>query len=326
MSFKIFISGSGIADEAKQFLDEVNCSHLTGDAKDSAEDIAKKCAAFNPHGLIVRQGKINEAVIHSASNLRVICKHGVGVDNIDIGAATRQRIPVFYTPLANYESVAEHTLALMFCLARRITTESANIRQGKFDKKNYGGIELFKKSLGIIGFGRVGQRLAGLVKPLQMNIIVYDPLRNDPPSTPHAMHTDHLEPLLEQADIISLHCPLTPDTEGLINKQTIAKMKNGVLLLNTARGGVVVEKDLAAALADNKIGGAALDVFEEEPLSANNPLLKLNNVVFTPHIAGISDNSYKNMGLEAVKNVLDVLNGRAYNREALLNGEVMNKK
>jgi len=326
MGFKIFITGSGIADDAQQFLRQKKCTYLVGEATDRAEDIAAKCAAFDPHGLIVRQGKINGSVMQSAANLRVICKHGVGIDNIDIGEATRLKIPVFYTPLANYESVAEHTLALIFNLARRITTETDNIRQGRFDKKNYYGCELFKKTLGIIGFGRVGQRLAGLVRPLQMNVIVYDPLRGDLPSGPSFKRIDQLDELLEQSDIISLHCPLTADTKNLINTKTIKKMKTGVLLINTARGGIIAEEDLADALQEARLGGAALDVFQEEPLPADSRLLNLSNVVLTPHIAGMSDNSYKNMGMEAVKNILDVLTGKPYNREALLNTEVMDKR
>ena len=175
MPYRIFVTGSGIAEEAQRLLREGNCAFEVGDPKDTPGDIAGKLKTFNPDGIIVRQGKITAQVMDAAANIRVICKHGVGTDNIDIAAATQRGIPVMFTPLANFESVAEHTLTLILSLIRRIPLEDKRIRAGIFSKNNYDGLELLGKTLGIIGFGHVGRRLAELVAPFRMKVIAYDP-------------------------------------------------------------------------------------------------------------------------------------------------------
>jgi D-3-phosphoglycerate dehydrogenase len=221
--------------------------------------------------------------------------------------------------------VAEHTLALILSLIRRIPSQDKCIRAGVFDKKNYQGIELLGKTLGLIGFGRVGRRLSELIAPFKMKVLVYDPVSSINVLPGNITEIKKLENIFVQADIISLHCPLTKDTKHLINKQTISQMKKGVYLINTARGGIVNESDLFQALQEKRIGGAALDVFEVEPPKKNNPLFKLENVILTTHIGGVSDNSLKNMGIGAVKNVLAVLKGEAFNKNVLLNKAVLQK-
>ncbi len=183
-------------------------------------------------------------VLESASNLKVICKHGVGTENIDINAASKKGIPVLFTPWANYESVAEHTLALILALIRRIPSQDASIRCGKFDKSKFDGLELFGKYLGIVGFGHIGRRLAELVAPFKMVVLAYNPLDVKKISQPYIRKVQHLEDLYVQSDIISLHCPLTPDTKNMINEHSIRQMKPGVMLINTARGGLIKETDL----------------------------------------------------------------------------------
>lgn len=323
MSYRIFITGSGIAKEAQQLLREENCTFETGDPKDTPADIARKLREFDPHGLIVRQGKINAEVQDAAKSLKVICKHGVGTDNIDVAAATRRGIPVMFTPLANYESVAEHTLALIFALLRRIPLEDKRIRSGVFDKKNYNGQEISGKTLGIIGFGHIGRRLAELAAPFKMEVLVYHPSCTREALPPYISKVKKVEEIFPGADIISLHCPLTPETRGMINRNTIAQMKQGVYIINTARGGIVNEDDLFRALQERRVGGAALDVFEEEPPAADHPLLQLDNAIFTTHVAGASDNSLKNMGVDSVKNVLAVLKGEPPDPESLVNKEAL---
>lgn len=323
MHYRIFITGSGIVKEAQQLLREENCIFETGDPKDTPADIARKLREFDPHGLIVRQGKISAEVQAAAKSLKVICKHGVGTDNIDVAEATRRGIPVLFTPLANYESVAEHTLALIFALLRRIPLEDKRIRSGVFDKKHYDGQELLGKTLGIIGFGHIGRRLAELAAPFKMKVVVYHPSCTPEPLPPYISKVKKVEEIFSRADIISLHCPLTPETKGMINRRTIAQMKQGVYIVNTARGGIVNEGDLFQALQERRVGGAALDVFEEEPPAADHPLFRLDNVIFTTHVAGASDNSLKNMGVDSVKNVLAVLNGEPPDPESLVNKEVL---
>ena len=323
MSYRIFITGSGIVEEAQQLLKKEKCIFEIGDPKDGPEDIARKLRIFKPDGIIVRQGNINSEVQDAAQSLKVICKHGVGTDNIDIEAATKRGIPVMYTPLANYESTAEHTLALILSLVRRIPFEDKRIRSGVFVKKQYDGIELQGKTLGLIGFGRIGRRLAELVAPFKMNVVVYHPSCKVENLPQYISKVERVESLFTQADIISIHCQLKPETGNLINKQTIAQMKGGAYLINTARGGIVNEYDLLQALKEKRISGAALDVFEIEPPAVDNPLFKLENVILTPHIAGASDNSLMNMGIEAIKNVLTVLKGASFDIESLVNKEIV---
>lgn len=323
MSFKIFITGSGLAQEAQQLLKKEGCIYETGDPKDSSEDIARKLRQFNPDAIIVRQGNINSMVQEAAKSLKVICKHGVGTDNIDVAAATKRGIPVMYTPLANYESTAEHTLALMLSLARRIPFEDRRIRNGIFDKKQYEGIELFGKFLGLIGFGRIGRRLAELVAPFKMNVVVYHPSCKVENLPQYISKVERVEDLFAQADIVSIHCHLTPETANLVNNQAIAQMKAGAYLINTARGGIVNETDLFQALKEKRISGAALDVLAVEPPVEDNPLFKLDNVILSPHVGGASDNSLRNMGSEAIINVLAILNGSAFDMESLVNKEIV---
>ncbi len=323
MSFRIFITGSGIAEEALQYLHKENCIFEVGDPTDTSEDLVNKFRTFDPDGIIVRQGKITKEVQDAPKNLKVICKHGVGIDNIDVEAATQRGIPVMFTPLANYESVAEHTLALMLSLARRIPLQDKKIRDGTFDKKYYGGLELLGKTLGIIGFGKIGRRFCELVMPFRMNVLVYHPSRTVENLPQSVTKVENAEDVFDRADIISLHCPLTPETKAMINKQSLEQMKQGAFIINTARGGLIHERDLSQALQNGQIGGAALDVFECEPPDTNNPLFMMDNVIVSPHVAGASDNSLKNMGMGAVQNVVSVLKGDSIDMESLINKEVI---
>jgi D-3-phosphoglycerate dehydrogenase len=327
LSYRVFIAGPKISTEAIRLLIEEDCIFQIGGLNVPQNKIKKILENFNPDAIIVRNWKISEEEINNVQNLKVISKHGVGWDNIDIDAATKRGIPVLFTPNANYESVAEHTLALMFSLIRRITVQDKYIRHGLFNKKDYDGEELFGKTLGLIGYGRVGRRLSELIVPFKMKILVYDPICSVKTSSRNITKVNNLENVLSQADIISLHCPLTKETKHLINKQTISHMhmKKSAYLVNTARGEIVNETDLFQALKKKQIGGAALDVFEVEPPNKNSPLFKLEDVVLTTHIGGISDNSLKNMGIGAVKNVLAVLKGEAISTNVLLNKPIFKK-
>ena len=323
MSYRIFITGSGIADEAMQLLAKENCITEIGEPGDTPADLVKKLGNFDPHALIVRQGKITAEVQNAAPSLKVICKHGVGTDNIDIAAATGRGIPAMFTPGQNFETVAEHTLALILALARQIPFQDKQIRNGIFDKKNFGGLELTGKTLGLIGYGRIGRRLAELVSPFNMNVIVYHPSHMNKPASDHISKVKHPEDIYHQADIICLHCPLTDKTRGMINSNTIAQMKPGAFIVNTARGAIINENDLYHALKEKQIAGAALDCYETEPPAADHPLFQLDNIILTTHTAGTSDHSTRNVGLAAAKNVLDILQGRPPDMASMLNREIM---
>ena len=285
--------------------------------------ISRKLKSFNPDGLIVRQGTITANVQDAASNLKVICKHGVGTDNIDIDAATARSIPVMFTPGANSESVAEHTLALILSLIRRIPVQDRQIRSGVFSKKSFDGQELLGKNLGIIGYGRIGRRLSELVSPFKMNVVVYHPSCTNENLPKYIVKAQTVEDVVCRSDIISLHCPLTPVTRGMINKTTIAQMKEGAYIINTARGPLVNEEDLIQALKEKSIAGAALDCFEKEPLAVDSPLLRLDNVILTAHVAGTSDESLRNIGTTAVRHVISMLRGEPVDVRFILNSQVL---
>ena len=323
MRFRVFITGSGISEQALKILIDENCVVETGDPKDTPEDISNKLRKFKPDGLIVRQGKITSVVQESADNLKVISKHGVGVDNIDVEAASKRGIPVFFTPFANYESVAEHTLAFILSLVRRIPNQDNSIRNGKFDKGKFDGLELLGKCLGIVGFGRIGRRLAELIAPFQMKIIAYHPSNKKETLPSYITKVQDIKNLYELSDIISIHCALTPQTKNMINEKAISLMKPGVIIINTSRGRIINENDLHKALIEKRVSGVALDVFEEEPPDPDNPLFKLDNAIFTSHIAGISDNSYINMGVQSVNNVLSVLKGEAIDLNSVINKDTL---
>jgi len=323
MSYKVFLTGSGIAAEAVEFLTSEDCIVEVGDASDSSEDLVRKFKAFNPDGIIVRQGKITAEVQDAAPNLRVISKHGVGTDNIDKDAATARGIPVLYTPYANFESVAQHALALILSLARRIPSEDKRIRSGVFNKKGYSGEELTGKTLGLIGFGNIARRLSELAAPFGLNVVAYHPSNTAEKLQPHVSKVDNPEALFPLADIISLHSPLTPETRNLINKDTIGMMKPGSYVINTARGGIVNEQDLYEALKDGQLAGAALDAFEVEPPDMSNPLFTLENIIFTTHIGGMSNKSFKNMGFQSSENMLSVLKGETLNPAVVVNKQVL---
>jgi D-3-phosphoglycerate dehydrogenase len=317
--YRIFVTGSGLAVSAQEYLLKQNCIYENGHPSDTPEDIATRLETFKPDGLIVRQGRISQAAMDAASELRVICKHGVGTDNIDIDAASARGIPVMYTPDANFESVAQHCLAMIFALARSIPSQDRCIRAGNFDKSRYNGIDLRGKTLGLVGFGRVGRRLLELFAPLDMQLLIYHPSNRDENLPRNARKVESVEAVLRGSDIVSLHCPLNEDNRGLINSRTIGLMKQGAFLINTARGELVIETDLVDALRSQKLGGAALDVFEKEPPAKTNPLFAMDNVIATSHIAGSSDQSLHNMGRKAVDNVLAILRGESIDARSLLN-------
>lgn len=319
MPYRVFITGSYIAQEAEELLADKGCEYRFGHESDTPEAITGKVRDYRPDALIVRKGRITADVLRASPNLRAVTKHGVGVDNIDVDAATRLRIPVMITAYANFESVAEHTLALILSTVRRIPGQNAYVRDGNWDKSGYDGGELLGKTLGLVGFGRIGRRVAEIVEPFRMKVLVFDPYLKPGRLPAHSMISAALDDLLSRSDIVSLHCPLTPETRGLIGARELGLMKREAWIVNTARGPIIDESALVAALRDNSIAGAALDTLEIEPPDGGNPLFECDNAIVTNHIAGVSSNSFRNMGLAAVENVLGVLQGGAPDPACLVN-------
>ena len=236
-------------------------------------------------GLIVRSAtKVNKEVIENAKNLKVVGRAGAGVDNIDIKAAEQKNIIVMNTPGGNTNATAEHTLALLLSLSRKISKADITTHKGEWAKKSLKGNEIKGKTIGIIGFGNVGKRFAQMCNALGLKVLIYsktfDAIRNE---FPDYISCD-LNKILKEADIISFHCKPNPDGSSIISAKEINIMKKNVLIINTARGNLVSEIDLKDAIKNNTIGGVALDVFEEEP-AKNNILFGLENVLLTPHIA-----------------------------------------
>lgn len=287
--------------------DPAPAADLQGDGLNSG-----RALLYEADAVIVRLFKIDAQDILKAKRLKVISKHGAGVDNIDLQAATAAGIPVLYTPTATVNAVAEHTLALMLALTRQIGPASAALKEGRFSERGrFQGIELSGKILGIVGLGQIGTRVAQMASlGLGMTVHAYDPFIPRTSYTGPAIIEDSLELLFRKADILTLHVPLTPDTWHMINARSLAWVKPGCRLINTSRGAVIDEAALVPALNEGRLAGAALDVFEEEPLPADHPLCQAPNILLTPHISSLTQESLDRMSFQSAQGVLDVLHGR----------------
>ncbi len=258
-------------------------------------------------GLVVRSAvQADAALLSAAPKLRVIGRAGVGVDNIDTDAATRQGIVVMNTPGANAVAVAELTLGLMIAMARPIPRANATMHAGKWEKKSLQGQELRGKTLGIVGLGRIGLEVARRANAFGMEIIGHDPFISPVVARENNIALVSLDDIFKRSDYLTLHVGLTPQTEGLINQQSIASMKQGVRLINCARGELIVDEALAEGLRSGKVGGAALDVFRQEPLK-DSPYSGLDNVLLSPHIAGSTDEAQEAIGIQLAQQVRDYL-------------------
>jgi D-3-phosphoglycerate dehydrogenase len=271
-----------------------------------SHDELKACIA-DYHGLIIRSAtKVTSDIIDVATNLKVIGRAGSGLDNVDKAAATKKGIVVMNTPGGNTITTAEHTIAMMFALARQIPQAVASMKEGKWDKKRFMGVELYNKTLGIIGIGNIGKQVAKRAIGLGMNVIGYDPYLSEENAREMGIKKVELSELFRASDFITIHTPLTVETRNLINRKTIEMMKDGVRIINCARGGIVNEADLYEALKSGKVGGAALDVFEKEP-PGDNPLLKLDNVICTPHLGASTREAQENVAVAIAEQVADYL-------------------
>ncbi|ATU90510.1 phosphoglycerate dehydrogenase [Phyllobacterium zundukense] len=258
-------------------------------------------------GLAIRSAtKVTEKLISAATNLKVIGRAGIGVDNVDIPAASRRGIIVMNTPFGNSITTAEHAVALMFAVARELPEADASTRAGKWEKNRFMGVEITGKTLGVIGCGNIGSIVATRGVGLKMHVIAFDPFLSEGRAEELGVEKVELDELLTRADFISLHTPMTDKTRGIINAEAIAKMKDGVRIINCARGGLIVEKDLVAALKSGKVAGAGIDVFEVEP-ATENELFQLANVVCTPHLGASTSEAQENVALQVAEQMSDYL-------------------
>lgn len=265
--------------------------------------------------LVVRsETKITRAVIEAAAHLKVVGRAGVGVDNVDVEAATARGVVVMNTPAGNTISTAELTFSMLLSLARNIPQAHASMKAGEWNRKAFSGTEVHGKTLGVLGMGRIGTEVARRARAFGMRVMAYDPYLAHARAQALDVQLASLDQLYAAADFITVHMPMTEETRGMINTSTIAKMKKGVRLLNCARGGIIVEADLQAALESGQVAGAALDVYEKEPPPADLPLRALPQVIMTPHLGASTEEAQENVGIEVAEAITDFL----------LNGEVRN--
>ncbi len=262
---------------------------------------------------------ITERFLAALPELRVVARAGVGFDRVDVPACTRHGVVVTITPTANHAAVAEHTLALIFAFAKRIVTGDKATRAGRWPRDLLRPIR--GQTLGILGLGRIGRSTAVRAKLLGMNVIATESFPNETFLRVNAIELVDFDTLLARSDYVSIHCPLNDQTRGMFNREAFARMKPLSVLVNTSRGGTVVEADLVAAIRSGHLGGAALDVFEQEPPAKDNPLFTLDNVVLTPHIAGTDTLSMEDMGIECAQCIVTLYRG-GWPEGAVVNDEL----
>lgn len=280
---------------------------LTVDVKTGLKPDELKSCIGEYHGLVIRSAtKVTAEIIEAAKNLKVIGRAGSGLDNVDKVAASKKGIVVMNTPGGNTITTAEHAIALLFSIARLIPQATSSMKEGKWEKKKFMGVELYNKTLGIVGLGNIGSQVARKAQGLEMVVIAYDPFLSEDKAKALGIQKVELSELFKRSDFITIHSPLTPETRNLINAETIKQMKDGVRIINCARGGIVNEKDLYDALVSGKVAGAALDVFEKEPPD-DFSLIKLENVISTPHLGASTEEAQENVALAVAEQIADYL-------------------
>ena len=263
--------------------------------------------------LIIRSAtKVDAEMLAAATNLKLIARAGVGVDNVDVEAATQHGVVVMNTPEGNTIATAEHAFGLMLALARHIPNAQISMRDGKWDRKSFMGIELRGKTLGIVGFGRIGRAIAKRALAFEMIVIAHDPYIPEDIAADLGVELVSLDDLYNRADFITLHSVITDETRGMINAATLGKMKQGVRIINAARGALINEADLAESINSGHVGGAALDVYEQEPPEADNPLVGLPGVVHTPHLAASTEDAQVAVAVEAAQLIVAALTRNEY--------------
>ena len=309
---KVLVSDKLSKTAVQAFRDRgVDVDYLPDLGKDK-EALLAAIAEYD--GLAIRSAtKVSEKLIAAATRLRVIGRAGIGVDNVDVPAASKRGIIVMNTPFGNSITTAEHAIAMMFAVARQITAADASTQAGKWEKNRFMGVEITAKTLGIIGCGNIGSIVADRALGLKMRVIAFDPFLSEERAVQLGVEKVDLDELFRRADFITLHTPLTEKTKNIIDAAAIAKMKDGVRIINCARGGLVVEEDLAAALKSGKVAGAGVDVFVTEP-AETNPLFGLPNVVCTPHLGASTTEAQENVAVQVAEQMADYLvNGAVSN-------------
>ena len=298
----ILITGADLAAQALELLAGHDIVYA---GKTPTEDsLVALCRAHDPVAIIVRYGKVGAAVMDAAPSLKVISKHGSGTDTIDKAAAQARGIEVVAAVGANAAAVAEQALALLLACAKSVIELNARMHDGHWDKATHKSLELGGRTMGLVGLGAIGLRFARMADALGMRVIGFDPFAR---KLPDYIQSVELETIWRESDAVSLHCPLTADNRGLLNAATLAQCKRGVIVVNTARGGLIDEAALLAAVRSGQVMAAGLDSFAVEPMTAGHPFQREPRFVLSPHIGGVTGDAYVNMGLGAARNLLQVL-------------------
>ncbi len=295
----VLVTAADLAPQAVALLDDFDIVYA-GKQPDEAA-LSELCARHQPVAIIVRYGRITAKVIRASARLRVISKHGSGIDTIDTDTARAMGIAVKAATAVNADAVAEHTWGLILACAKSIPQLNTRMHEGHWDKSVHKSLELKGRTLGLVGLGAIGLRVASIGNAMGLKVIGNDPYAK---SAPAGVALTGLPALLLQSDIVSLHCPLTVDNLKMIREETLRQMKDGAILINTARGGLVDETAVREALLSGKLRAAGLDSFESEPPPADHLLRNTPNLVLSPHIGGVTSDAYVNMGVAAASNII----------------------
>ena len=298
----VLVTGADLAEQAVELLAGFDIVYA---GKTPDEDcLVAMCRQHQPVALIVRYGRITARVIDASPRLRVLSKHGTGIDTIDRDAAAARGIAVKAAVGANAPAVAEHTWALILACAKDVSTLDRRMHDGHWDKATHKSLELRGRTLGLVGLGAIGARVAAIGRAMDMRVIAHDPFAT---AAPDGVELLPLADVIAGADVLSLHCPLTQDNANMLNAATLATMRPGAIVVNTARGGLIDEAALAGALRSGALRAAGLDSFQVEPFAAGHPFTEIPNVILSPHIGGVTSDAYVGMGTAAARNVLAVL-------------------
>lgn len=302
----IIVTGADLAPQALALLSEFEIVYAG--KQPTTANLVALCRRHDPVAIIVRYGAVGAEVMDAAPSLRVISKHGSGTDTIDKAAAQARGIEVRAAVGANAAAVAEQALALLLACAKSVVSLNERMHAGHWDKATHKSLELHGRTIGLVGLGAIGQRFARMCDAMGMRVLGHDPFASQLPA--YVQQVD-LPTIWRESDAISLHCPLTAENRNLVNAQSLAACKRGVLLVNTARGGLVDESALLDAVRSGQVAAAGLDSFAVEPMTAPHPFHGERNIVLSPHIGGVTGDAYVNMGVGAARNVLQVLQAQA---------------
>ncbi len=296
------ITGADLAPQALALLGDYEV--VFAGKTPTEEGIVELCRQHDPVAIIVRYSKVGAAAMDAAPSLKVISKHGSGTDTIDKAAAAQRGIQVKAAVGANAAAVAEQALALLLACAKSVVQLDQRMHAGHWDKATHKSVELGGRTIGLVGLGAIGLRFARMADAMGMRVLGFDPYAKDLPA--YVKSVD-LETLWRESDAISLHCPLTSDNAKLLNAQTLAQCKPGVIVVNTARGGLINEEALLQAIRSGQVRSAGLDSFAVEPMTAPHPFHGESRITLSPHIGGVTSDAYVNMGVAAAQNALAVL-------------------